>query len=271
MDVLYDSQAENSRVVSVDAQEGKVTLERHAAYRTVISTKDMIDSDPMLKPLVDRTEMTIWMGPDKHTIHRWCVLSRHDALMTRMQRGKAEYNLAMVRPDDGEKESYTTEGSVKNMPVTADFTGWELGRAFISYTRACSPNPILGYINSYAWLVYSTMIWPLLYRQPLDTWVASSGKVVLLDDACHPMLSQRDALANHNAFHLEDVPRQQERDHRMRAAMEAALNEGQDTSAAELDGNSNMWADRKKSESQSNYDAGGGGPRRSSSGIFSTS
>jgi hypothetical protein len=41
----------------------------------------------------------------------------------------------------------------------------------------------------------------------------------------------------------------------MRAAMEAALNEGQDISAAELDGNSNMWADRKKSESQSSYDA----------------
>jgi salicylate hydroxylase len=96
----------NSRVVSVDAQEGKVTLESgeiisnsadliigadsikcivrdavargpptppaptgHAAYRAVISTKDMI-SDPMLKPLVDRTEMTIWMGPGKHTIHR---------------------------------------------------------------------------------------------------------------------------------------------------------------------------------------------------------
>jgi hypothetical protein len=37
--------------------------------------------------------------------------------------------------------------------------------------------------------------------------------------------------------------------------MEAALNEGQDISAAELDGNSNMWADRKKSESQSSYDA----------------
>ncbi|KAJ7366532.1 hypothetical protein DFH08DRAFT_797487 [Mycena albidolilacea] len=170
----------NSKVVSIDAQEGKVTLGRGE----IISNSVIIGADSIkclvrdavapgppippvpigyaayraLKTLVDRTEMTIWMGPAKHIMHRW------------IQRGKAEYNLAMVRPDDGEKESYTTEGSVKNM--RADFTGWEQV-----------------HINSYAW--FSTMIWLLLYRQPLYTWVASSGKVVLLDDACHPMLPSR--------------------------------------------------------------------------------
>jgi salicylate hydroxylase len=97
----------NSRVVSVEPQEGKVTLENgevisgdlligadgiksivrdavaggrpkspvptgHAAYRAVISTKDMI-SDPDLKPLIDQAEMISWMGPGKHIIG-YCIV-----------------------------------------------------------------------------------------------------------------------------------------------------------------------------------------------------
>ncbi|KAJ7859502.1 hypothetical protein B0H14DRAFT_2506642 [Mycena olivaceomarginata] len=293
----------NSRVIAVDPQEGKVTLENgdviladlivgadgikslvrdavaggppsppvptgHAAYRAVISTKGMI-SDPILKPLVDRGEMTGWMGPGKH-IMAYCI------------RGKSEYNLVLIHPNTRVQESHTAEGSVKKM--RAEFEGWE--------PRV---QKLLG-------LVSSTLIWPLLYRQPLDKWMSSTGKVVLLGDACHPMLpsraqggamavedaavlgvllshlsepnqlapllrgyhrlrynrtaqTQRDALANHNTFHMEDGPMQQERDRRMRAAMEVALNETLDISAAELDGNSNMWADRKKSEGQFSYDA----------------
>jgi hypothetical protein len=37
--------------------------------------------------------------------------------------------------------------------------------------------------------------------------------------------------------------------------MEVTLNETLDISAAELDRNLNMWADRKKSEGQFSYDA----------------
>lgn len=37
-------------------------------------------------------------------------------------------------------------------------------------------------------LVPSTMVWSLMDRQPLETWVHSDGKVCLLGDACHPML-----------------------------------------------------------------------------------
>jgi salicylate hydroxylase len=94
----------NSRVTTVDPQEGKVTLENgnviladliigadgikslvrdtvargppmptgHASYHAVISTKGMI-SDPILKALVDRGEMTGWMGPSKH-IMAYCIV-----------------------------------------------------------------------------------------------------------------------------------------------------------------------------------------------------
>ncbi|KAJ7460934.1 hypothetical protein B0H11DRAFT_1736272 [Mycena galericulata] len=294
----------NSRVISIEPQEGRVTLKSgeflsgdliigadgiksvvrdavvggppkppvptgHAAYRAIISTKDMI-SDADLESLVEQTEVINWMGPAKHVIG-YCI------------RGKTEYNLVMVHPDSREQESYTAEGSVKKM--MADFEGWE--------PRV---QKLLG-------LVSKTLIWPLLYREPLEKWVAPTGKVVLLGDACHPMLpshaqgsamavedaavlgvllshisshdqlvpllhgyqslrynrtaeTQLAARANHSIFHLEDGPKQQERDRSMRAAMELALDQERGlVSATALDGNANIWADKKKSQIQFSYDA----------------
>ena len=34
----------------------------------------------------------------------------------------------------------------------------------------------------------STLKWRLMDRKPLDTWVHPKGRLVLLGDACHPML-----------------------------------------------------------------------------------
>jgi 2-polyprenyl-6-methoxyphenol hydroxylase-like FAD-dependent oxidoreductase len=36
--------------------------------------------------------------------------------------------------------------------------------------------------------VKSTLKWRLMDRKPLSTWVHPKGRVVLLGDACHPML-----------------------------------------------------------------------------------
>jgi salicylate hydroxylase len=63
--------------------------------------------------------------------------------------------------------------------------------------------------------------------------------------------TQRDALANHSIFRLDDGPKQEERNRSMRAAMEVAFTQEQD----EMDGNANIWADKKKSQSQFSYDA----------------
>ncbi|KAJ7920819.1 hypothetical protein B0H13DRAFT_2249664 [Mycena leptocephala] len=270
----------NSRVVSVEPQEGKVTLENGEVIsgdlligadgiKSIV--RDAVAGGPPKSPVPTghaayrATEMISWMGPGKHIIG-YCI------------RGKAEYNLVMVHPNDRQQESYTAQGSVEKM--RADFDGWE--------PRV---KKLLG-------LVPTTLIWPLLYREPLDEWVAPTGKVVLLGDACHPMLpsraqgcamavedaavlgvlfshissddqmipllrgyqrlrydrtaqTQRDALANHSTFHLDDGPKQEERDRSMRAAMEVAFTQEQD----EMDGNANIWADKKKSQSQFSYDA----------------
>jgi 2-polyprenyl-6-methoxyphenol hydroxylase-like FAD-dependent oxidoreductase len=36
--------------------------------------------------------------------------------------------------------------------------------------------------------VQSTLKWRLMDRKPLEGWIHESGRVILLGDACHPML-----------------------------------------------------------------------------------
>ncbi|KAJ7701904.1 FAD/NAD(P)-binding domain-containing protein [Mycena rosella] len=192
----------NSRVVSLDPDLGKVTLESgqtfradvvlgadgvksmirevvvghpdkpiptgDAAYRAIIPTSEMV-KDPDLKPLVDHPEMTGWIGPGRH-IMAYCI------------RGTQEYNLVMLHPDRGLREAYNVPGCVHKM--RSDFAGWE-------------PR-----VQKLLALVSSTLIWPLLDRDPLDTWIHPSGKVALLGDACHPMLPYR---AQGSAMAIEDA------------------------------------------------------------------
>ncbi|KAF9490643.1 FAD/NAD(P)-binding domain-containing protein [Pleurotus eryngii] len=139
-----------------------------AAYRAIIPTAAMLQ-DPGLKHLVDETEMTGWIGPKKHIIG-YCI------------RGKKEYNLVMAHPAPATEESYTAEGSTDKM--RADFAGWE-------------PQ-----VQKLLALVPSTLIWPLLDRAPLDTWIHGDGRIILLGDACHPMLPYR---AQGSAMAVEDA------------------------------------------------------------------
>ncbi|KAJ6588589.1 hypothetical protein B0H19DRAFT_1100201 [Mycena capillaripes] len=139
-----------------------------AAYRAIIPTSEM-SKDPDLKSLVDHPEMTGWIGPGRH-IMGYCI------------RGSQEYNLVMLHPDRGAQEAYDVSGCVQTM--RADFAGWE-------------PR-----VEKLLKLVSSTLIWPLLDRDPLDTWVHPRGKVALLGDACHPMLPYR---AQGSAMAIEDA------------------------------------------------------------------
>lgn len=51
----------------------KATPTGDAAYRAIIPTWKMMD-DPELKALVDKAEMTGWMGPQRH-IMGYCIVS----------------------------------------------------------------------------------------------------------------------------------------------------------------------------------------------------
>ncbi|KAI0296726.1 FAD/NAD-P-binding domain-containing protein [Multifurca ochricompacta] len=234
-----------------------------AAYRAIIPT-DLMLQDPELRPFVETPEMTAWMAPGRHLM-AYCI------------RGKKEYNLVLLHPDDGSVESWTEEGSGEKM--RADFADFE---------------PRVQKLLSF---VKSTLKWRLMDRKPLSTWVHPHGRLVLLGDACHPMLpyraqgaaiavedaavlgslfsrvssltqvpallhayqdlrlpratvTQESSRLNQKIFHLPDGPAQRARDGAMRAAMAAEL-DGKPIP----DGNPNQWADRTKSQAQFGYDA----------------
>jgi 2-polyprenyl-6-methoxyphenol hydroxylase-like FAD-dependent oxidoreductase len=47
---------------------------------------------------------------------------------------------------------------------------------------------LLSRVRKFLGFVKSTLKWRLMDRKPLDRWIHKSGRVILLGDACHPML-----------------------------------------------------------------------------------
>ncbi|KAG8741018.1 hypothetical protein FRC10_003441 [Ceratobasidium sp. 414] len=228
-----------------------------AAYRAIVPT-DKLLADPELRSLVEHPEMTGWMGPGRH-IMGYCI------------RAKKEYNMVLLHPDDGATESWSAEGSGDNM--RKDFEGWE-------------PR-----VEKLLKMVPSTLKWALRDRLPLDTWIHKSNKVVLLGDACHPMLPYRaqgaamaieDGCVLGNLFSrvnsTDDIPYFLRAYETLRLARTAntqaqsRLNqkifhyadgpeqEERDASmraamAGKTEGSANQWADKGKNKIQFSYDA----------------
>jgi len=138
-----------------------------AVYRAIVPTSEMLE-DPLLQSLVETPEMCGWMGPGCH-------------IMAYNIRAKKEYNLVMAYPDDGSTESWTAEGDPDQMRSLV--AGWE-------------PR-----IQKLFGLVKTALKGKLMDRTPLGTWIHKDDKVILLGDACHPMLPYR---AQGAAMALED-------------------------------------------------------------------
>lgn len=138
-----------------------------AAYRATIPT-DVILADPDLKFLVEEQATSVWMGPGRHLVG-YCI------------RGKELYNLVMLHPAKETNEN-VRDASVEDM--RAEFDAFE-------------PR-----VKKLLQLVPSTMLWSLMDRLPLETWIHADNKVCLLGDACHPMLPYR---AQGAAMALEDA------------------------------------------------------------------
>jgi len=108
--------------------------------------------------------------------------------------------LVLLHPDDGSVESWTEEGSGDKMLADfADFEPWFVTSPFGPLMT--SPASVLYHdgnrLNSSAIatvsrnslsFVESMLKWRLMDRKPLPTWVRPKGRLVLLGDACHPML-----------------------------------------------------------------------------------
>ncbi|KAG9124895.1 hypothetical protein FRC07_009823 [Ceratobasidium sp. 392] len=137
-----------------------------AVYRAVIPT-DLLLGYPELRDLVETPGLRSWLGPGRHVV-------------AYPIRGKSLMNIAMFVPDDNAVESWKSEGDLGR--IRAEFQLWELR---IQQLLDCTPK---------------VLRWALKIRDPLTTWHRHG--VVLLGDACHPMLPYR---AQGAAMAIEDA------------------------------------------------------------------
>ncbi|KAJ3512367.1 hypothetical protein NLJ89_g3560 [Agrocybe chaxingu] len=165
--VVIGADGVHSRIRSIlVGKPDSATPTGDAAYRTLIPTSLML-KDPELKELVNEGA-NCWMGPKRHVVG-YCV------------RRKELYNLVLIHPCKGTNE---TTREVDCDVMRKDFEGFE---------------PRVQKLLS---LVDSALVWSLMDRKPLDSWVHKDSKVCLLGDACHPMLPYR---AQGAAMAIEDA------------------------------------------------------------------
>ncbi|KAH8102065.1 hypothetical protein BXZ70DRAFT_890718 [Cristinia sonorae] len=141
------------------------------AFRSLIPTEKMLE-DPDLASLVTEQEVNVWLGPGRH------IVSYNIS-------DKKQYHLAIARP--GDPSLYVNESWI----VTADpdvmragFEDWE--------PRVVKLLNLVDVANKRK----------LVDRPPNLTWVHSSKRILLLGDACHPMLPYR---AQGAAMAMEDA------------------------------------------------------------------
>ncbi|KAF5369572.1 hypothetical protein D9758_002574 [Tetrapyrgos nigripes] len=111
-DLIIGCDGIHSVVRNYVLREGNIPLAvplGDVAYRAIVPTKEMLD-DPELRSLVKNQEITCWIGPGKHLIG-YCIS------------GGEEYNMVVVKADDGSAYSWTEEGDPDEL--WAGYVGWE--------------------------------------------------------------------------------------------------------------------------------------------------
>ncbi|KAL5381864.1 hypothetical protein PMIN06_009830 [Paraphaeosphaeria minitans] len=125
------------------------------AYRIVLREEQIAELDPRLRDMVGTPGVRFWIGPDAHVV-------------AYSMRGGSMYNVVLLVPDDLEEGVAKVEGSTAEM--RALFEGWD---------------PILTQLLS---RVDKVDKWKLMHREELPSWVNAQSNLVLIGDACHPML-----------------------------------------------------------------------------------
>lgn len=125
-----------------------------AAYRFTLS-RDLLESDPRLQELVQRSWATRWDGPSRHVVAY--PVQNHRLL-----------NVVLIHPDNGDaEESWTSVTDKQN--VLTDYQGWD--PTLLKLVALAPPE-----VPNFRMFIYP----------PAPVWV--KGSTILLGDACHAML-----------------------------------------------------------------------------------
>ena len=134
-----------------------------------------------------------------HHLMAYCIMSHGRPPFFFGNRHLVISELVLLHPDDGSVESWTEGSGDKMLAGFADFEPRFVTSPFGPLMT--SPASVLYHdgnrLNSSAIatvsrnslsFVESMLKWRLMDRKPLLTWVRPKGCLVLLGDACHPML-----------------------------------------------------------------------------------
>ncbi|PSN70797.1 FAD/NAD(P)-binding domain-containing protein [Corynespora cassiicola Philippines] len=125
------------------------------AYRITLPIHQIPLSKPHLRNLIANPSLRFWIGPASHVV-------------AYSMRGGNIYNVVLLVPDDLDAGTRRTAGSVAEM--RALFRGWD---------------PLLTEILE---CVDGVDKWKLMHRDELPSWIGDRDNLVLIGDACHPML-----------------------------------------------------------------------------------
>jgi len=145
-----------------------------AAYRATVPAEKM-RSDPGLSWLLEKSGLHCWIGHMRHVMSYFIA-------------GGNSFNMVLSHPETSDPSTWKQDTALADM--RKHFQGWD-------------PR-LVKIIN----MIESTMKWPLLTGYPLDRWISSSGKVLIIGDAAHamvPYMSEGAAMAVEDGVALATV------------------------------------------------------------------
>jgi len=114
--------------------------------------------------------------------------------------------MVMCHPDDDSTELCT--GDVLAEKMRTEYVGWEPRFVFSPVIGTKPETHVYLSVQKLLSLIPTTVNWTLMDCAPLNTWIHQDGKLVLLGDACHPMLvcQFRVARLQHLTYTFAAVP-----------------------------------------------------------------
>lgn len=172
--VAADGLRSEARKVVLQGKDQPPQRTGFAAYRAVVDVEKM-RADPDVAWLLEKPGLNCWIGDMRH-------------VMTYTIAAGKSFNMVLSHPEESDPSTWRQETAVSDMKQ--HFKGWDY-----RLTKIID-------------MIESTLKWPLLSGKPLEKWVASSGKLLIIGDAAHvmvPYMSEGAAMAVEDGAALAEI------------------------------------------------------------------